>query len=48
MLHSGDRICIYVNTLLVLFEYSAHIVLIKCLTFELCDSEQWLPTVCPR
>ena len=45
MVHSVDKKYIYVNTLLVLFEYGVHIVL---MTFELCDSEQWLPTVCPR
>lgn len=48
IVHSEDRMRIYVNTLLVLFEFSVHIVWIKSLTFELCNSEYWLPTVCPR
>lgn len=48
MLHSEVRMCICVNTLLVLSEYRALIVWLTCLTFELRDTERRLPTVCPR
>lgn len=48
VVHSEQRMRICANTLLVLFEYSALFVWITRLTFEPCDTEHWLPTVCPR